>query len=103
MDQAGARPSSIRQVLPMARARVDAEFWEYRFQVFPMQHIQSCEGPPVTAHLFHCWRIAPPPRIGEPSPTSALWCEEPLENQGPVDFSVTMRLASLPGFYWTYD
>src|SRR5271157_3492672 len=37
------------------------------------------------------------------SPTSALWCEEPLENQGPVDFSVTMRLASLPGFYWTYD
>src|SRR5271157_580275 len=38
-----------------------------------------------------------------PSPTSALWCEEPLENQGPVDFSVTMRLASLPGFYWTYD
>src|SRR5271157_5716912 len=37
------------------------------------------------------------------NPTSALWCEEPLENQGPVDFSVTMRLASLPGFYWTYD
>ena len=28
---------------------------------------------------------------------------EPLENQGPVDFSVTIRLVSLPGFYWTYD
>ena len=23
--------------------------------------------------------------------------------QGPVDFSVTIRLVSLPGFYWTYD
>src|SRR5271165_3028690 len=22
--------------------------------------------------------------------------------QGPVDFSVTIRLVSLPGFYWTY-
>src|SRR5271157_704278 len=42
-------------------------------------------------------------QAGALSPTSALWCEEPLENQGPVDFSVTMRLASLPGFYWTYD
>ncbi len=28
---------------------------------------------------------------------------EPLENQGPVDISVTIRLVSLPGFYWTYD
>src|SRR5271157_2833874 len=42
-------------------------------------------------------------QAGALSPTSALWCEEPLENQGPVDFSVTIRLASLPGFYWTYD
>src|SRR3974377_1542423 len=37
------------------------------------------------------------------SPTSALRGREPLENQGPVDFSVTIRLVSLPRFYWTYD
>src|SRR5271157_4037264 len=40
---------------------------------------------------------------GWPGPTSAVSGREPLENQGPVDFSVTIRLVSLPGFYWTYD
>ena len=89
MDQAGARPSSIRQVLPMARARVDAEFWEYRFQVFPMQHIQSCEGPPATAHLFHCWRIAPPPRIGEPSRVIFVRAVTREERRGFACYSAT--------------
>jgi hypothetical protein len=37
------------------------------------------------------------------SPTSAVEGREPLENQGPVDFSGTIRLVSLPGFSWTYD
>ena len=32
------------------------------------------------------------------SPTSAVEGREPLENQGPVDFSGTIRLVSLPGF-----
>ncbi len=42
-------------------------------------------------------------RPGDLGPTSAVWGRKPLENQGPVDFSVTIRLVSPPGFYWTYD
>ena len=38
-----------------------------------------------------------------PNPTSAVEGRKPLENQGPVVFSVTIRLAPLPGFYWTHD
>src|SRR5271157_3420674 len=37
------------------------------------------------------------------SPTSAVEGREPLENQGAVDFSGTIRLVSLPGFSCTYD
>jgi hypothetical protein len=37
------------------------------------------------------------------SPTSALYARERLENQGLVDFSVTIARPSLPCFYWTYD
>src|SRR5271166_503439 len=42
-------------------------------------------------------------RPGVLSPTSAESGTEPLESQGAVDFSVTIRLASRPGFYWTDD
>ena len=49
------------------------------------------------------WPERAKPPSWDVSPTSAGWGREPLENQGPLGFSVTIGLASLPGLYWTYD
>ena len=73
---------------------------------------------PRMGRQFIAWRRQPQGIPNEPTiilsppkgaaerlawPTSPVYGREPLENQGPVDFSGTIRLVSLPGFYWTYD